>query len=68
MDRPTVFISCSHDGPEHAERVRGLVASLARDGCDCRLDIYKDTAEDWPTWMTRQLVESDSVLCVVTAT
>jgi len=68
MDRPTVFISYSHDSPEHAERMRGLVASLERDGCTCRLDVYKDTAEDWPAWMTRQLMEADSVLCVVTET
>ncbi|GDY19195.1 hypothetical protein LBMAG56_05400 [Verrucomicrobiota bacterium] len=64
----TVFISYSHDSAAHAERVRGLAASLARDGCLCRLDVHKDTDEDWPTWMTRQLLEADFVLCVVTET
>ncbi|MCB2263295.1 MAG: toll/interleukin-1 receptor domain-containing protein [Candidatus Thiosymbion ectosymbiont of Robbea hypermnestra] len=68
MDRPTVFISYSQESPEHAERVRGLAASLERDGCTCHLDLYKDTAEGWPTWMTRQLTEADIVLCVVTET
>jgi hypothetical protein len=63
-----VLISYSHDSPEHAERVRGLSASLSRDGCECRVDVYKDTDEDWPTWMTRQLIEADFVLCVVTET
>ena len=68
MSEKTVFISYSHDSDEHAERVRGLCASLSRDGCDCRLDVYKDTDEDWPIWMTRQLLETGFVLCVVTET
>ena len=68
MSEKTIFISYSHDSAEHAERVRGLGASLSRDGCDCRIDVYKDTDEDWPTWMTRQLIEADFVLCVVTET
>ena len=42
MDKkPGVFISYSHDSPEHANRVRALGASLSRDGCDCRLDVHK---------------------------
>ena len=61
-----VFISYSHDSDEHAERVRGLAASLSRDGCDCRLDVYKNTHQDWPTWMTEQLLEADIILCIVT--
>lgn len=68
MSAPTVFISYSHDSDEHAERVRGLSASLSRDGCPCRLDVYKNTDEDWPTWMTRQLIETNFVLCVITET
>jgi hypothetical protein len=66
--RPIVFISYSHDSDEHAARVRGLAASLSRDGCDCRLDVYKETDDDWPTWMTNQLLAADFVLCVVTET
>jgi hypothetical protein len=30
--------------------------------------LHKDTDEDWPTWMTRQLLEADFVLCVCTRT
>ncbi len=67
-DRPVVFISYSHDSEDHSARVRGLEASLMRDGCDCRLDVHKDTDEDWPLWMTRQLGEADFILCVVTET
>lgn len=68
MSDSKVFISFSHDSDEHRERVRGLGASLARDGCDVRLDFYKDTDEDWPAWMTRQLLEADLILCVCTET
>ncbi len=67
-ENPVVFISYSHDSANHAKRVRGLAASLSRDGCNCRLDVYKDTHEDWPTWMRRQLLEADVVLCVTTET
>jgi hypothetical protein len=63
---PIVFVSYSHDSREHIERVMGLVASLSRDGCQCRLDAHKDTDEDWPAWMTRQLIEADFVACVCT--
>jgi hypothetical protein len=66
MTAPTVFISYSHDSPEHAERVRGLSASLSRDGCDCRLDVFKESDDDWPSWMTQQLIEANFILCVVT--
>ena len=47
MSGKTVFISYSHDSEAHAQRVRGLGASLSRGGCDCRIDVYKDTGEDW---------------------
>ena len=68
MSAKTIFISYSHDSDEHAERVRGVGASLSRDGCDCRVDVYKNTDEDWPLWMTRQLTEANFILCVVTET
>jgi hypothetical protein len=48
--------------------VRALSASLSRDGCECVIDVFKDTDDDWPTWMTRQLTEAAFVLCVVTET
>ena len=65
---PKVFISYSHDSEEHRGRVRGLHASLARDGCDGQLDLHKDTDEDWPMWMTKKLKEADFILCVITET
>ncbi|WP_197714555.1 toll/interleukin-1 receptor domain-containing protein [Nitrosomonas supralitoralis] len=63
-----VFISYSHDSKEHSDKVIGLDASLSREGFDCRLDVYKDTDEDWPLWMTKQLRDADFILCVVTET
>ena len=29
---------------------------VCQDGCECSVDVYKSSDEDWPTWMTRQLV------------
>ncbi|ABB32024.1 SEFIR domain protein [Geobacter metallireducens RCH3] len=68
MNGKRVFISYSHDSAEHRDKVLGLGACLLRDGCDCRIDLYKDTDEDWPLWMTRQLTEADFIVCVVTET
>jgi tetratricopeptide (TPR) repeat protein len=68
MSAKTVFISYSHDSTQHGEKVRGLSSSLSRDGCECRVDVYKDNDEDWPTWMTRQLIEANFVLCVISET
>lgn len=65
---PKVFISYSHDSEEHRNNVFGLAASLNRDGCTCCLDVVKDTNEDWPSWMTRELIESDFILCICTDT
>ncbi len=48
--------------------MRGLVASLLRDGCDCWFDELKESGEDWPTWMARGLREAKHVLCVITPT
>jgi hypothetical protein len=65
---PKVFLSYSHDSPTHRQQVAALGTSLARDGCDCRLDLHKNTDEDWPTWMTRQVLDADFVLCICTRT
>lgn len=68
MGEKIVFISYSHDSEEHRDRVLGLGESLSRDGCDCRIDAHKDTDEDWPLWMTRQLTEANFIVCVVSET
>ncbi len=67
-DPPIVFISFSHDSDEHRMKVAGLGASLITSGCDCRIDLFKNTDEDWPTWMSNQLLSADVLLCVTTET
>jgi hypothetical protein len=41
MTKPTVFISYSHDSPEHVDRVLAFANQLRRDGIDCTLDQYE---------------------------
>ena len=65
--RPSVFLSYAHESAEHKKKVYGLAASLRRDGFRILIDIEKDTDEDWPLWMQRQLQTADFVLCVCTA-
>ena len=49
MTHPTVFISYSHDSPEHVDRVLAFANQLRRDGIDCTLDQYKESPpEGWP--------------------
>ena len=47
-----IFISYSHDSPEHADLVLELADRLVGDGIDCILDQYESSpAEGWPKWM-----------------
>lgn len=64
-----VFISYSHDSPEHEERVLGLSNRLRNPGgVDSVIDQYESPPEGWPVWMERQIDEADFVLMVCTAT
>jgi hypothetical protein len=66
---PKVFVSYSHDSPEHKSRVRDLSDRLRREGIDSNLDQYEQSPpEGWPRWMERQIEEADFVLVVCTAT
>lgn len=40
MDTPQVFISYSHDSPEHSEWVRRLATELRKSGVDAFLDVW----------------------------
>jgi hypothetical protein len=52
MDPTRVFISYSHDSPEHADRVLALSDQLRAGGIDCILDQYEPAPEEgWPLWM-----------------
>jgi tetratricopeptide (TPR) repeat protein len=66
---PTVFISYSHDSPEHADRVLALSDHLCADGIDCILDQYEDSPpEGFPRWMDRHIRDADYVLMICTPT
>ena len=69
-DRPaSIFISYSHDSPEHVARVLALAQRLEQDGFHWILDQYEGSPpEGWPLWMDRNLEEADFVLLVCTET
>jgi tetratricopeptide (TPR) repeat protein len=67
MKVPTVFISYSHDSPEHADRVLALSDELIQDGINCILDQYETSPpEGWPKWMDRHIRNSDFVIMICT--
>lgn len=67
--RPTrVFISYSHDSPEHKEQVLQLADRLNSEGVDCYLDQYiQNPPEGWDLWPYNQIEAADFVLLVCTA-
>jgi len=66
---PKVFISYSHDSPEHADCVLNLANRLLGDGVDCILDQFEfSPPEGWPRWMDKHIRESDFVLMICTET
>jgi tetratricopeptide (TPR) repeat protein len=70
MPSPTrnrVFISYSHDSPQHQQRVLALANRLRSDGVEAWIDQYApDPDEGWPKWMRTQVKEADKVLLVFT--
>jgi len=47
-----VFISHSHDPPEHKQQVLTLSERLRADGINCWIDQYDPYSEEgWPRWM-----------------
>src|SRR5262245_4929927 len=66
-EHPKVFLSYSHDSPEHLERVLTLADRLRGDGIDCHIDQYEvSPPEGWPRWMVNQIEDADCVLVVCT--
>lgn len=65
-----VFISYSHDNPEHRSNILGLAQELRRAGVDAWIDQFVETAPplSWPLWMNEQIDQSDFVLVVITET
>jgi len=62
-----VFVSYSHDSPEHMDRVLSLCNRLRADGLDCVIDQYEmSPAQGWPRWTEAQVEEARYVLVVCT--
>ena len=67
--RPKVFISYSHDSPDHAARVLKLTNRLYEEGIDATIDQYEEEPkEGWPLWTETLILEADFVLLVCTET
>ena len=65
-----VFISYSHDSPEHSDRVLSLTWTLRNNGIDVELDqFHNEEIVDWRRWCNEQTSceHSDFVVCVCTA-
>src|SRR5271157_3978811 len=64
-----VFISYSHDSPEHEASVLELANRLRADGIDAVLDQFESfPAEGWELWGQRQIQAARVVLMVCTET
>jgi len=64
-----VFISYSHDSPQHMNRVWDLSERLRSDGIDCRIDQHEAAPEEgWPNWCKRQIKDAGFVLVACTET
>lgn len=67
---PRVFVSYSHDSPEHRKRILGLSERLRQDGVLTVLDQYVigTPQEGWPRWMLNQLDQANFILLICTET
>ncbi len=66
-NRPSVFISYTHDSPEHERRVLELCHRLIQDGADAHLDQHVEhKGPHWQKWSDQQLRAADLVLVICT--
>ena len=66
-ENPKVFISYSHDSPEHKQWVSELAARLRRNGVDAILDQWDlGLGDDVTRFMERGIVDADRVLVICT--
>ena len=69
MTPPSVFISYTHDSPEHKDAILALSERLRQEGVDCVIDQYEQApAEGWPSWCERQVEQANFVLVACTET
>lgn len=65
----TIFVSYSHDSPEHEDKVLALANRLRRDGIETVLDQFVESPPiGWPMWMDREIRNAEFVLMVCTET
>jgi TIR domain/NACHT domain len=65
----TVFISYSHDSPEHSQRVLQMANALRAHGVDVELDQYQiRPLLGWPRWCEEQLRPENSAFVLVICT
>jgi SEFIR domain len=66
---PRVFISYTHDSPEHDQRILEFSKTLRTKDIDAQIDQYQQNPEGgWPTWMSKQLQQADFIIMVFTQT
>ncbi|MDP3910121.1 MAG: TIR domain-containing protein [Gemmatimonadales bacterium] len=64
-----MFISYSHDSPEHIRAVLELANRLREEGVDCVLDQYESSPpEGWLRWMDSKIRDAKYVILVCTET
>lgn len=64
----SVFLSYSHDSPEHIQRVNDLSAKLRSDGIQTVADFYVTSpSEGWPNWMEMMIKRAKYTLVVSSA-
>ncbi|WP_231387266.1 SEFIR domain-containing protein [Nocardia sp. BMG111209] len=65
-EAPRVFVTYSHDSPEHKELVRRFATFLREDaGLDVHLDTWYDNQRrDWSGWAIDQLTRADFILVI----
>jgi hypothetical protein len=69
MGADTVFISYSHDSPEHSDRVLALANALISVGLDVELDQFVTWPEHgWPHWCAERLEPENARFVLVVCT
>lgn len=64
-----VFISYTQESPEHNKSVKDFADKLRSLGVDVEIDKYTPSPQEgWSTYMVRNIIDSEFVLCVCTDT
>ena len=66
---PRAFISYSLDSAAHEAKVFEFTNRLRADDIDATIDKFEPNPDEgWPPWMTRNIVDTDFILMICTAT